>query len=91
MCVVLACVIVQVVRELLGSSAGNELYSLEPPKLGFDVGDSVTFGEVMEVGRMLQMTPIAVIQAGHLTMCPMFDWTFTVKDGDGVVVIADLW
>ena len=76
---------------MLGSSEGCELYLLGPSAFGFSPGESLSFVEVQEVGRLLKKTALGVISGGKVVLAPDSKWRWQVEAGDRIAVIAESW
>jgi len=58
--------ILDLVIELMVVGEGNELYILDIDQLGFRAGETVFFGEVVEAGKLLQMSVMGYSTGGGL-------------------------
>lgn len=83
---------IDLIEELLVNGAGNELYILDAEQLGFRVGERVQFGEVVEAGKLLQMSVLGYARTGGLkpVLGPAAEEVVEFKAGYKVVVVADL-
>ena len=84
--------IIDLVVELMVDGEGQELYILAIDQLGFSYGDTVTFGEVVEAGKLLQMSVLGYLREGGLrpSLAPHAEEEVCFDTGDRIVVVADL-
>lgn len=78
-------------HQLLATSQGCELYLLTPAAFGFSAGETLSFAEVSEVGRLLRKTVLGVIAGGQIELVPDVSWTWSVRTQDRIAVIAECW
>ncbi|KAG1671383.1 hypothetical protein FOA52_011880 [Chlamydomonas sp. UWO 241] len=91
--------IIDLVVELMVVGEGNELYLLEIDQLGFQVGETVAFGEMVEAGKLLQMSVLGCVHQGgggdaagsnEPFLAPRSEEMVRLMPGDKIVVVADL-
>ena len=82
--------IMDLVQELMVLGDGNELYILELSALGFKEGEEVTFGELVEAGRLLQVTLIGYLRQLKPILALNSTDMIELKQGDRLVVVGDL-
>lgn len=82
--------IMDLVQELMVLGDGNELYILDLRALGFHEGEEVAFGELVEAGRLLQMTCIGYLRQLRPILALCVNDLIKFEQGDRLVVVGDL-
>eukprot|EP00798_Chlamydomonas_sp_ICE-L_P027650 gene27650-7289_t len=84
--------VLQLCHELMMTPDGNELYILEIEQLGFSIGELVLVAEIMEAGKLLQMSLMGYAKRGGTKQClaPEPSHEVLLEAGDKFVVVADL-
>lgn len=79
-----------IMRELLFSNVGSEMYLRNPAALAVPLGVTVTFAEVEELARLSGQTALGYIRADcTCVMAPSGQHTFSFAEGDKVVTLAE--
>ena len=82
--------IMDLIQELMVLGDGNELYILDLGALGFHEGEEVAFGEMVEAGRLLQMTCIGYLRQLRPVLSLCSTDLVKLEQGDRLVVVGDL-
>ncbi|GBF99707.1 hypothetical protein Rsub_12419 [Raphidocelis subcapitata] len=79
----------ELMKELLWTAEGRELY-LKPPRLyGVPTGEPITFAELAEAARLRCHTAVGVVTGGRAVLAPAPGEVVTMGEGDRLVVIAE--
>ena len=82
--------VMDLVQELMVLGDGNELYILDLRALGFHEGEEVMFGELIEAGRLLQMTCVGFLRQLRPHLALSMSDVIKFEQGDRLVVVGDL-
>eukprot|EP00798_Chlamydomonas_sp_ICE-L_P014743 gene14743-20790_t len=86
---------IMIMEELLVSSEGMEMYLVEPSRLGFNKGETITFAEVTESARALSYTAMGYCKKSRTAyaqvLAPPASKLIRIEAGDKFILLAEEW